>query len=55
MNSGGWPSAVVVKFMHSALVAQGSWVDPGHGPTPHSSSHAVAHPTYKIEEDWHRC
>ena len=30
-------------------------LDPGHGPTHHSSSHAVAASyVQKIEEDWHR-
>ena len=50
----GWPSGTVVKFVHSALVAQGSqvWIP---GADPHTARQAMLwwHPTYKIE-DWHR-
>ena len=53
---GGWPGGVVVKFVHSTLVAQSSrvWI-------PSEDLHATYQatlwwcPTYKIEEDWHRC
>ena len=38
----GYPSGVVVKFVHSASAAEFTSSDPGHGPTHHLSSHAVA-------------
>ena len=54
-NEAGWPGGVVVRFVHSALVAQGLQVripgvdlvllvKPRCGSIPH-----------KTEEDWHRC
>ena len=51
----GWPSGVVVKFVHSASGAQGSQVqipgiDLGLLIKPHCGS--IPH---KVEEDWHRC
>ena len=48
----GQPSGVVVKFVHSALVAQGSWVWVP-GTDRHTACHMIWwHLTYKIEEDW---
>ena len=48
-----WPSRVMVKFMHSALVAQGSQVQiPGADLHIAHQSILWQHPTYKIEEDW---
>ena len=50
------PSGVVVKLMHSALATWGSRVQIS-GVDLHSAHQATLwqHPTYKIEEDWHRC
>ena len=52
----GQPGGIVVKFAHSASVAQGSqvWIL---GADLHTTHQAVLwwHPTYKIEEYWHRC
>ena len=46
----------MVGFTHSALVAQGSWVQiPG---TDLYTGHLTMLwrcPAYKMEEDWHRC
>ena len=52
----GWSSGVVVKFMHSALAVQGSGVR-ALGMDIHTAHKAKLwqHPTYKMEEDWHRC
>ena len=53
---GGWPSNVMVKFVHSALAAQGSRVQiPGRD--VHTLHQAMLwwHPSYKIGEDCHRC
>ena len=55
-KSRGWPSGVVVKFVHSASVARGLWVQILG--VDINTSHQVMlwqHPTYKIEEDQHRC
>ena len=53
---GGQPNGAEVKFAHSALVARGSqvWIL---GADIHTARQATLwrHPTYKIEEDWHRC
>ena len=52
----GPPDGVVVTFTCSTLVAWGAqiWIL---GVDLHSAHQAVLwwHPTYKIEEDWHRC
>ena len=52
----GWPGGIVVKFTCSALAAQGSRIQIL-GADLHSAYQAMLwqHPTYKIEEDWHRC
>ena len=52
----GQPGGVVVDFACSASVAQGSRV-PIPGADLHTAHQAMLwrHPTYKIEEDWHRC
>ena len=46
----------MVRFMGSASVAQGSWVQIL-GMNLHTTHQATLwqHPTYKTEEDWHRC
>ena len=51
----GWPGGIVVKCMHSALVAQGSRVLIS-GADLHTARQAMLWwcPTYKIEEEWHR-
>ena len=52
----GQPGGIVVKFMCSALVVQGSWVllrDVDLYTTRHAT--LWWHPIYKVEEDWHRC
>ena len=52
----GRPGGIVVKSTHSASVAQGSWLRIL-GTDLYTAHHAVLwwHPTYKIEEDCHRC
>ena len=51
----GEPGGVVVKFAHSASVAQGSPVlRQGVDLTPYQAM-LWQHPTYKMEEDAHRC
>ena len=53
----GWPSCIVVKFMSSTLVAQGSQVRIM-STDLHIAHQAMLwrHPTYKkMEEDWDRC
>ena len=52
----GWPTGIVVKFMCSASVAQGSCVQIL-GADLHTTHQVMLwqHPIYKIEEDWHRC
>ena len=51
----GHPGGVVVKFAHSTSAAQGSWVQIP-GMNLHTTNQVILwwHPTYKIEEDWHR-
>ena len=51
-----WPSGVVVKCTRSALAAQGLRVQIP-GVDSHTTHQAMLwqRPTYKIEEDWHRC
>ena len=55
-NFGGQPGGVGVKSTSSTLVAQGSrvWIL---GVDLHTTHQAMVwwHPTYKTEEDWHRC
>ena len=55
-NFRGWPRGVMVKFIHSTLVALGSQVRIL-GVDLHTAYQAMLwwHPTYKIQEDWHRC
>ena len=52
----GWPGGVVVKFVHSASVVRGSLVQIS-GADTHTAHQAMLwqRPTYKIEEDGHRC
>ena len=52
----GQPRGVVVKFAHSISIAQGSQVQIL-GMDLHTAHQAMLwqHPTYKIEEDWHKC
>ena len=46
----------MVKFMCSASVAWGSWVQiPGTDLYTAYQTMLWQHSTYKIEEDWHRC
>ena len=51
----GQPSGIVVKFMCLASAAQGSGVQIL-GADMHTAHQAMLwwHPTYKIEEDWHK-
>ena len=53
---GGWPCGVMVKFVPSASSASGLrvWIP---GTDLHTTHQAMLwwRPTYKIEEDWHRC
>ena len=56
MLNGGQPGGIEVKFARSASVAQGSQVRiPGAG--LHTTCQAMLRrrPTYKVEEDEHRC
>lgn len=52
----GQPGGVMVKFAHSASVAQGSQLQIS-GMDLYTTHQAMLWwlPTYKIEEDWHRC
>ena len=52
----GWPSGVVVKFVCLASAARHSWVQIP-GTDIHITHQAMLWwcPTYKIEEDCHRC
>ena len=56
ISSRGWSGDIMVKFMHSALAAQGSRVRIL-GTDLHTTHQAMLwwHPIYKIEEDCHRC
>ena len=55
-RSGGWPGGAVLKFASSALVAQGSPVGiPGVVMAPLVKPCCGRCPTYKVEEDGHRC
>ena len=51
-----WPGGIVVKFSSSTLAAWGSQF-PIPGTDLHNAHQAVLWqcPTYKLEEDWHRC
>ena len=54
---GSCPGGIVVKFACSASAAWGLQVRVL-GTNLHTSTHQATlwqHPTYKIEEDWHRC
>ena len=55
-RTGGWPGGIMVKFAHSTSAAQdsGVWIS---GVDLHTAHQAMLwqHPTYKIEEDGHRC
>lgn len=55
-HKSGWPSGVVVKFACSTLVAQGLqiWIPSMDLHTAHQAM-LWRHPTYKIEEDCHKC
>ena len=52
----GWPGGIVAKLTHSASAAQDLWVRIP-GADLHTAPEATLwwRPTYKIEEDWHRC
>ena len=50
------PSGIVGKFTCSTSAAQGSWVQtPGMDLYTAHQAMLWWHPTYKMEEDWHRC
>ena len=52
----GWPGGTVVKNAHSASAAWGFQVQiPGADMTPLGKPCCGRHPTYKVEEDGHRC
>ena len=54
--TGGWPRGLVVEFVHSTSTARGSrvWIM---GMDLHTAHEAMLwrRPSYKVEEDWHRC
>ena len=52
----GWPGGIEGKFMSATSVAWGSWVQiPGVDLHTAHQARLWQHPTYKVEEDWHRC
>ena len=52
----GWPGDAVVKCTHSTLVARGSLVQIlGADMALLGKPCCGRHPTYKVEEDGHRC
>ena len=55
-HNSGLPKGAVVKFTCSTSAAQGLHVQIP-GANPHTVHQAMQwqHPTYKVEEDWHRC
>ena len=52
----GRPIGAAVKFIHSASAAGGLlvWI-PGEDMAPLGKPCSGRHPTYKVEEDGHRC
>ena len=52
---GGWPGGVVIVCTLFLSGPGFTGLDTRHGYTHRLSSHDREHPTYKIEEDWHRC
>ena len=56
MGFRSWPRDIVAKLARSTLVAQGSWVLIL-GMDLRTAHQAVLwwSPTYRMEEDWHRC
>ena len=52
----GWPEGIAVRFMRSASVVWGLWVQIP-GKDLHTAHQAMLwqHLTYRVEEDWHRC
>ena len=56
MNSRGQASGTVVGFVCSASAVWGSLVQfPGADLCTACKAMLWWHPTYKVEEDWHRC
>ena len=53
---GGWPGGAAVKFACSTSAARGLpvWI-PGADMAPHGKPCCGRCPTYKVEEDGHRC
>ena len=52
----GWPGGAAVKFIRSALAAQGSVVRiPSADMAPLGTPRCGRCPTYKVEEDGHGC
>ena len=55
MERRGWPGGVVFNFTCSTLMAWGLQVRiPGADLHTAHQAMLLQHPTYKIEEDWHR-
>ena len=51
-----WPSGAAVKFTRSTLAAQGLLVQIlGADVAPFGTPCCGRHPTYRVEEDGHRC
>ena len=52
---GGWPHGTVARFGMLHFSSPGSWVQITGMDLHYSLAMLLQGPTYKVEEDWHRC